>query len=254
MKKQLTLLPALCLSLVALNSCSEEEDPSTQNPSTQNPSTMDSSTEEMPTSRKSTPAQRPESGSTAEKTSPAAEPDSADLEAPQEAPDSNPVTPAPAAPTGKTAPPAVAAFMTELSDKGILRLARKMERREEGEDRNPLAMLDMFRDLNDLRDKLETVNTDGLPEDLKTSAEQFRNAAANLADHVEESPIPVEIMTAGQEAMGEWFTEKMAADPLFLQSMQDWGRTMGELGGAMEKAGTDWANSLAEYGIEPPAE
>ena len=254
MKKHLTVSVALFLSLVLLNSCSKEDEGSTEGASAQDPPPRDSSQKRANTSEKTTPAQSAGSGQSAEKKTSGVKPAPAGSETLGKTPDKAPDTPDPDAPAGKTTPPAVAAFMTELSEKGILKLARKMERRDPAGGRDPLAMLDMFRDLNDLRDKLETVDTDGLPAGLKRSAEQFRDAAANLADHVEESPIPLEIMTAGQEATGEWFAEKMAEDPLFLQSMQDWGRTMGELRGAMEEAGTDWANSLAEYGIDSPGE
>ena len=37
-------------------------------------------------------------------------------------------------------------------------------------------MLDMFRDLKDLSDKLKTVKTEGLPADFKEVTEQFRVA------------------------------------------------------------------------------
>ncbi|MDP7495732.1 MAG: hypothetical protein QGI77_04845, partial [Roseibacillus sp.] len=92
------------------------------------------------------------------------------------------------------------------------------------------------------------------PADLKEPAEQFRDATADMTAHLEEMPIPVDILTGGEEAVGEWFSEKIAEDPLFLQSMQDWGQTMGELGGEMEEAGTDMENAFAKYGIDPSAE
>ena len=115
-------------------------------------------------------------------------------------------------------------------------------------------MLDMFRDLNDLSDKLKTVKTEGLPADLKEATEQFRDAAADLTDHIEEMPIPLDILTAGQEVVGEWFAEKIAGDPGFLLSMEDGGQTMGELGGEMGKAGKAWGNSFARFGLDPSAE
>jgi hypothetical protein len=115
-------------------------------------------------------------------------------------------------------------------------------------------MLDMFRDLNDLNDKLKTVKMEGLPADLKDPAEQFRDATADMTIHLEEMPIPLDILTGGQEAVGPWFAEKIAEDPLFLQSMQDWGQTMGELGGEMEEAGTDMEKAFAKYGIDSSAE
>ncbi len=238
MKKQLMVLSALCFSLVFLNSCGQKEDSSAQDPPVE---------KESPSGRPkfSAPTKEPGSGQTAEKPAPEKQPAPVAPEAPEEATDNEPNAPT---------PPAVVAFTTELKEKGILKLIKRMENREEGRGQNPLAMLDTLRDLNDLSDKLKTVNTEGLPADLKEPAEQFRDATADMTAHLEEMPIPVDILTGGEEAVGEWFSEKIAEDPLFLQSMQDWGQTMGELGGEMEEAGTDMENAFAKYGIDPSAE
>ena len=115
-------------------------------------------------------------------------------------------------------------------------------------------MLDALRNLSELDDKLSTVNTEGLPADLKEPVEQYQDATADMTAHMEEMPIPLDILTGGQEAVGPWFAEKIAEDPLFLQSMQDWGQTMGELGGEMEEAGTDMEKAFAKYGIDSSAE
>jgi len=251
MKKQLIILSALCFSLAFLNSCGKKEDPSTQDPPGK---------KERPSGRPkfSAPTKETGSGQAAVKPVPEKAPAPVEPETPKEATDNEPDTPAPAEPTGKTAPPAVVAFYTtELRDKGILKLLKQLEKREDQEERrgqDPLAMLDMFRDLKDLSDKLKTVKTEGLPADLKEPAEQFRDAAADMTAHMEEMPIPLDILTGGQEAVGEWFAEKIAEDPGFLLSMEDWGQTMGELGGEMGEAGRDWGNSFAKYGIDPSAE
>ena len=237
MKKQLIILSALCFSLVFLNSCGKEDDPSAQNPPDK---------KESPGGRPkfSAPPKETDSGQAAVKPAPEKEPAPVEPEAPEEATDNEPNT---------STPPAVVALATELRDKGILKLIKRMENREEGRGQNPLAMLDMLRDLNDLSDKLKTVKTEGLPADLKEPAEQFRDAAADMTAHLEEMPIPIDILTGGQEAVGEWFSEKVAEDPGFLLSMQDWGQTMGELGGEMEEAGTDMETAFAKYGIADPS-
>ena len=233
MKKQLIILSALCFSLVFLNSCGKEDDPSAQDPPDK---------KESPGGRPkfSAPPKETGSGQAAVKPAPEKEPAPVEPEAPEEATDNEPNT---------STPPAVVALATELRDKGILKLIKRMENREEGRGQNPLAMLDMLRDLNALSDKLKTVKTEGLPEDLKEPSEQFRDATADMTAHLEEMPIPIDILTGGQEAVGEWFSEKVAEDPGFLLSMQDWGQTMGELGGEMEEAGTDMENAFAKYGI-----
>ena len=237
MKKQLIILSALCFSLVFLNSCGKEDDPAAQDPPEK---------KESPGGRPkfSAPPKETDSGQAAVKPAPEKEPAPVEPEAPEEATDNEPNT---------STPPAVVALATELRDKGILKLIKRMENREEGRGQNPLAMLDMLRDLNDLSDKLKTVKTEGLPADLKEPAEQFRDAAADMTAHLEEMPIPIDILTGGQEAVGEWFSEKVEEDPGFLLSMQDWGQTMGELGGEMEEAGTDMETAFAKYGIADPS-
>ena len=237
MKKQLIILSALCFSLVFLNSCGKEDDPSAQDPPEK---------KESPGGRPkfSAPPKETDSGQAAVKPAPEKEPAPVEPEAPEEATDNEPDT---------STPPAVVAFTTELRDKGILKLIKRMENRGEGRGQNPLAMLDMLRDLNDLSDKLKTVKTEGLPADLKEPVEQFRDATADMTAHLEEMPIPIDILTGGQEAVGEWFSEKVEEDPGFLLSMQDWGQTMGDLRGEMEEAGTDMENAFAKYDIVAPS-
>jgi len=237
MKKQLIILSALCFSLVFLNSCGKEDDPSAQDPPEK---------KESPGGRPkfSAPPKETDSGQAAVKPAPEKEPAPVEPEAPEEATDNEPNT---------STPPAVVALATELRDKGILKLIKRMENRGEGRGQNPLAMLDMLRDLNDLSDKLKTVKTEGLPADLKEPVEQFRDATADMTAHLEEMPIPIDILTGGQEAVGEWFSEKIEEDPGFLLSMQDWGQTMGDLRGEMEEAGTDMENAFAKYDIVAPS-
>lgn len=237
MKKQLIILSALCFSLVFLNSCGKEDDPSAQDPPDK---------KESPGGRPkfSAPPKETGSGQAAVKPAPEKEPAPVEPEAPEEATDNEANT---------STPPAVVALATELRDKGILKLIKRMENREEGRGQNPLAMLDMLRDLNALSDKLKTVKTEGLPADLKEPVEQFRDATADMTAHLEEMPIPIDILTGGQEAVGEWFSEKVEEDPGFLLSMQDWGQTMGDLRGEMEEAGTDMENAFAKYDIVAPS-
>ena len=237
MKTQLIILSALCFSLVFLNSCGKEDDPSAQDPPEK---------KESPGGRPkfSAPPKETDSGQAAVKPAPEKEPAPVEPEAPEEATDNQP---------NPSTPPAVVALATELRDKGILKLIKRLENREEGRGQNPLAMLDMLRDLNDLSDKLKTVKTEGLPVDLKEPVEQFRDATADMTAHLEEMPIPIDILTGGQEAVGEWWSEKVEEDPGFLLSLQDWGQTMGDLRGEMEEAGTDMENAFAKYDIVAPS-
>ena len=145
------------------------------------------------------------------------------------------------------------AFTAELREKGVLELIEELEEAEEDGGENPLQILDNLRRLNELSDVLSTINTEELPEDLKEPVDRFRDATSDTAAHMEEMPIPVDILTAGQEAIGQWFGEKMAEDPLFLQSMEDWGETMQELGGEMEDSGGAIERAFDTYDIDPLA-
>ena len=191
------------------------------------------------------PAASAETGST----QPAPEETPEPAPEPEETPEPAPEEDAPAA-NKPAAPASVIAFTTELREKGVIELIEKLEDAEGGG--NPLQMLDTMRNLSQLSDKLSTIETGDLPEDLKLPVNRFRDATADMATHMEEIPIPVEVLTGGQEAMGPWFAQKMADDPLFPQIMQDWGETMGELGGEMEESGSAIEEAFESYDIDLP--
>ena len=224
MKLALTVIStAFCLCLF-LTSCGEKEPAS---------SAETSSTQGAP---EETPTPEPES---------APEPE----EAPEPTPEPE-ETPDPAA-NKPAAPASVITFTNELREKGVLELLEKLENAQEGRGENPMQMFDTMRQLNQLSDKLSTIDTADLPEDLKQPVNRFRDATADMATHMEEIPIPVEVVTGGQEAIGPWFVEKMAEDPLFPQIMEDWGRTMGELGEEMEESGSVIEKVFDAYDMNP---
>ena len=254
MKLALTVIStAFCLCLF-LTSCGEKEPAS---------SAETSSTQGAP---ENTPTPEPESAPEPEETpEPAPEPEEAPEPAPEpeeapeptpepeEAPEPTPEpeeTPDPAA-NKPAAPASVITFTNELREKGVLELLEKLENAQEGRGENPMQMFDTMRQLNQLSDKLSTIDTADLPEDLKQPVNRFRDATADMATHMEEIPIPVEIVTGGQEAIGPWFVEKMAEDPLFPQIMEDWGRTMGELGEEMEESGSVIEKVFDAYDMNP---
>ena len=244
MKLALTVIStAFCLCLF-LTSCGEKEPAS---------SAETSSTQGAP---EETPTPEPESAPEPEETpEPAPEPEEAPepTPEPEEAPEPTPEpeeTPDPAA-NKPAAPASVITFTNELREKGVLELLEKLENAQEGRGENPMQMFDTMRQLNQLSDKLSTIDTADLPEDLKQPVNRFRDATADMATHMEEIPIPVEIVTGGQEAIGPWFVEKMAEDPLFPQIMEDWGRTMGELGEEMEESGSVIEKVFDAYDMNP---
>ena len=220
MKLALTVISAAFCLCLFLTSCGEKDPASSAEPGSTQPA----------------PEETPE---------PAPEPE----ETPEPAPEPAPEEDAPAA-NKPAAPASVIAFTTELREKGVIELIEKLQDAEGGG--NPLQMLDTMRNLNQLSDKLSTIETGDLPEDLKQPVNRFRDAAADMATHMEEIPIPVEVLTGGQEAMGPWFAQKMADDPLFGQIMQDWGETMGELGGEMEESGSAIEEAFETYDIDVP--
>ena len=253
MKRHLIILSALCLILPHLSSCGKKEEPSDQDPPSKEKSAGGSPKSSIPS--KETP-----SSPSGVQPAPVEDPAPVDPETPEDPtsnePDAPDDAPAPAEPTGKTAPPAVVAFKAELKEKGIWKLRQKIKDLREGRGggRDPFAMFDALRNLSDLDERLSAVNTEGLPADLKEPAEHFRDATADMTTHLEEMPIPLDILTAGPEVMQEWFAEKAVEDPGFMLSMRDWGQTMGELGGEIEEADTSLDNALSIYGIDPSAE
>ena len=244
MKLALTVISAAFCLCLFLTSCGEKEPAS---------SAETSSTQGAP---EETPTPEPESAPEPEEApEPAPEPEEAPEPAPEpeEAPEPTPEpeeTPDPAA-NKPAAPASVITFTNELREKGVLELLEKLENAQEGRGENPMQMFDTMRQLNQLSDKLSTIDTADLPEDLKQPVNRFRDATADMATHMEEIPIPVEIVTGGQEAIGPWFVEKMAEDPLFPQIMEDWGRTMGELGEEMEESGSVIEKVFDAYDMNP---
>ena len=136
-------------------------------------------------------------------------------------------------------------------EKGILKILNDLENGEAQGRENPL---EMIRTLSELSEKMNSLDIEALPEDLKNPVNRFQNATADMAAHMEEMPIPAEVLEGGQEAIGPWFIEKMAEDPLFTQVMQDWGETMQEVGSEMEESGEAVEGAFEKYGIDPSAE
>ena len=245
MKHALTVISAAFCLCLFVTSCGEKEPASSEE------------TGSAQAASKETPSPEPESAPEPKETpEPAPEPEEETPEPapePEEAPEPTPdpeETPEPAA-NKPAAPASVIAFTNELREKGVLELLEKLENAQEGRGENPMQMFDTMRQLNQLSDKLSTIDTADLPEDLKQPVNRFRDATADMATHMEEIPIPVEVVTGGQEAIGPWFVEKMAEDPLFPQVMEDWGRTMGELGEEMEESGSVIEEVFNAYDLNP---
>ena len=246
MKLALTVISAAFCLCLFLTSCGEKEPAASAETGSTQPAPEE--TPEPAPEPEETPEPAPEPEGAPE---PAPEPEETPEPAPEpeETPEPAPEEDAPAA-NKPAAPASVIAFTTELREKGVIELIEKLEDAEGGG--NPLQMLDTMRNLSQLSDKLSTIETGDLPEDLKLPVNRFRDATADMATHMEEIPIPVEVLTGGQEAMGPWFAQKMADDPLFPQIMQDWGETMGELGGEMEESGSAIEEAFESYDIDLP--
>ena len=148
-------------------------------------------------------------------------------------------------------PPAVTAFVTQMKESGVAKLASELEELEElGQDSPGLA----FEVLRELSAKAATLDPSELPEDLKNEFETLSTGLRDIVSHIETSPIPTEVMAEGREAIGAWFLEQSQADPDFGQDfgevMRSWGAEMQELGSTLEVAGGNMEELFEKYGID----
>ncbi|MBA4717134.1 MAG: hypothetical protein ACJ0IZ_08665 [Verrucomicrobiales bacterium] len=148
-------------------------------------------------------------------------------------------------------PPAVTAFVTQMKESGVAKLASELEELEElGQDSPGLA----FEVLRELSAKAATLDPSELPEDLKNEFETLSTGLRDIVSHIETSPIPTEVMAEGREAIGAWFLEQSQADPDFGQDfgevMRSWGAEMQELGSTLEVAGDNMEELFEKYGID----
>lgn len=170
-------------------------------------------------------------------------------EEPAEETSDNPTEEKPAA---KVATPAsVTAFVKELQDKGITKGFEELERLEEIGQENPVLAIEAMKDLVE---KLTTVNTDSLPEDLRDGVNGMRGGLNSMVLHMEEMPIPTDVLAGGEEAIGAWFLKQSTEDPDFAEdfglTMREWGGEMQELGQQMESSGENLEQLFEKYGVD----
>lgn len=241
MKTFLSTSSVLSIAIMFFCSCSKQENPEAQNTNSKDEPKSAAAKEEKAAQKQVTEKSAPEEITPVETTT-------AKEETGSEPNEPNPTE-------AIITPPAVLAFSKEIQENGISELFQKLE--AQGEIGNE-DMEESFNALNDLNDKLKILKTDGLPADLKDGVEQLRAGIAEMVIHIEEIPIPADIWSGGEEAIGAWFIEKSAEDPdfgeEFGESMRDWAATMEELGKEMEDTGNNIGEIFAKYGMEDPAQ
>jgi hypothetical protein len=247
---KISLLPILSFffSLLLFTSCGKKEAPETENQATGNATQEKveepSTDEKEPAPKKEEPAPL----------LPLLTPDDAPPSKIDKTEESDKETidkPTEEEPTAKVATPApVTAFVKELQDKGITKGFLELERLEEIGQENPALAIEAMKDLVG---KLTTVNTDSLPEDLRDGVNSMRGGLNSMVLHMEEMPIPTDVLSGGEEAIGAWFLKQSTEDPDFAEdfglTMREWGGEMQDLGQQMESSGENLEQLFEKYGV-----
>ena len=248
MKISLLTILSLFFSLLLFASCGKKEASDTENQNTEpateekteEPSTEEKVEEPAPKKEEPAPLLTPDDAppSKTDKT------EESDKETTNNSTEEKPAT------TVQT-PGTVTAFVKELQDKGITKGFVELERLEEIGQENPALAIEAMKDLVG---KLATVNTDSLPEDLKDGVNSMRGGLNSMVLHMEEMPIPADVLAGGEEAMSEWFLKQSTEDPDFAEdfglTMREWGGEMQELGQQMESSGEDLEQLFEKYGVD----
>ncbi len=245
---KISLLPILSLlfGLLLFSSCGKKEAPAIDDQPAE-PITEEKA--EEPTSKKEEPAPKKEEPVTllTPDDAPATEPEKTEEPAKETTDNSTEEKPAAKAAT----PASVTAFVKELQDKGITKGFVELERLEEIGQENPALAIEVMKDLVG---KLTTVNTDNLPEDLRDGVNGMRGGLNSMVLHMEEMPIPTDILAGGEEAIGAWFLKQSTEDPDFAEdfglTMREWGGEMEELGQKVESSGESLEQLFEKYGVD----
>jgi len=245
---KISILPILSLffSLLFFSSCGEKETTTIEDQTTE-PITEEKA--EEPVTEKKEPAPKKE------KPAPLLTPDDAPSSKPEKTEEPGKEAsgkPNEEKPSAKVAAPAsVTAFVKELQDKGITKGFEELERLEEIGQENPVLAIEAMKDLVE---KLTTVNTDSLPEDLRDGVNGMRGGLNSMVLHMEEMPIPTDVLAGGEEAIGAWFLKQSTEDPDFAEdfglTMREWGGEMQELGQQMESSGENLEQLFEKYGVD----
>ena len=245
---KISILPILSLffSLIFFSSCGKKETPAIEDQTTE-PTTEEKAEEPATEEKESAPKK--------EKPAPLLTPDDAPSSKPEktEEPEKEASDkPNEEKPSAKVATPAsVTAFVKELQDKGITKGFEELERLEEIGQENPVLAIEAMKDLVE---KLTTVNTDSLPEDLRDGVNGMRGGLNSMVLHMEEMPIPTDVLAGGEEAIGAWFLKQSTEDPDFAEdfglTMREWGGEMQELGQQMESSGENLEQLFEKYGVD----
>jgi hypothetical protein len=248
MKTSLLLIPSLFFSLVLFSSCGKKDNSAIDD---QNADTVpEEKVEEPATEEKAeepTPKKEEPVNLLTPDDAPATEPEKAEEPAKETTDNSTEEKPA----TTVVTPPAVTAFVKELQDKGITKGFEELERLEEIGQENPALAIEAMKDLVG---KLATVNTDSLPEDLRGGVNGMRKDLNSMVLHMEEMPIPTDVLAGGEEAIEAWFLKQSTEDPDFAedfgQTMREWGGEMEELAAQMMSSGSEFEQLFNKYGVD----
>ena len=144
-------------------------------------------------------------------------------------------------------PPEVKAFVAQMKESGVTKLASELTELEQLAQESPGIAFEVLRELSA---KVATLNANELPEDLKNEFETLSIGLRDIVSHIETNPVPSEVMEEGREAIGAWFVEQSQADPDFAEDIQSWGAEMLKLRGTLQDAGDNMGELFEKYGID----
>ena len=146
---------------------------------------------------------------------------------------------------------AVAAFIKELEDRGIVEAFGEIEELGANAGEDPIPM---FKAIEDLDERLKPLVTDGLPADLKQAFDMLKSQMNDMSVCIKAMPMPIDVFEEGEAALTSWVLRKAADDPEFLAKFQKdmgaWETKMTELGSKMEESDDELREVFEKYSIE----
>ena len=146
---------------------------------------------------------------------------------------------------------AVAAFIKELENRGIVEAFGEIEELGANASEDPIPM---FKAIEDLDERLKPLVTDGLPADLKQAFDMLKSQMNDMSVCIKAMPVPIDVFEEGEAAATSWALRKAADDPEFLAKFQKemgaWETKMTELGSKMEESDDELREVFEKYGLD----
>lgn len=145
---------------------------------------------------------------------------------------------------------AVAAFKEQIKAKGISEALQKVETAAGTAEEDPAGM---FQAVARLNEKTQELDSDGLPDDLKSATDMFKSAMEGMDTHIKAMPIPMKVIEKGTAGITAWAVEQATSDPEFQSKfgakMGAWESKMTTMSAKMETQGDELEKVYKKYEI-----